>query len=141
MTPAPSFNSVLTTDFWVHVAGLISIAVGLGGDKYLGLGLGPTADLMFIIGGFAAMGLKLTNGTVAAVSAAAAQAVRDTAVQTANQLQAQAVAPAAAAAAVVTTTATHTAADLAAGVSPVSPPAPVAPVPLPTVQPPTGVQP
>jgi hypothetical protein len=78
-TSHSTLQEVIITDLWTHLAGLIAIAIGLGANRYLGTGFSSDTNLLFIIGGFAAMGLKLTNGTVAAVAAAAAEAVKSTA--------------------------------------------------------------
>jgi hypothetical protein len=118
MTPSQlDFKQIILTDFWAHLAALIAIGIGLFGDKYLNLGLGPTTEQIFIIGGFAAIGLKFTNGTAAAintaVAAAVAEAVKATAAQTA--------------AALVSTTAiaTATGTPVPVPVAPLPPPPPV----------------
>ncbi len=96
MTPKPTLQDILITDLWVHVGALIAILIGVFGDKYLGLNLGSTANLMFIIGGFAAIGLKFTNGTAAAINASVASAVADALKATASQTAAALVASTAA---------------------------------------------
>jgi len=85
VTPV-SLKDAILTDLWVHLAGLLAISIGLLSNKYLGTTFSNDTQLIFIIGGFAAMGLKLTNGTVAAVANAAAQAVQETARTTAAAL-------------------------------------------------------
>jgi hypothetical protein len=86
MRTEPNLKDALLTDLWVHFAGLIAIAVGLFGNKYLGLGWSNDTLFLFVIGGFAAMGLKLTNGTIAATANAAAEAVRVVATEQAASL-------------------------------------------------------
>jgi hypothetical protein len=118
MTTKPTLQDILITDLWAHLGGLIAIAIGLFGDKYLNLGLGQTAELLFIFGGFGVMGLKFTNGTAAAINTSVATAVADALKATASQT----------AAALVASTATATAAG-----TPV--PVPVAPLPTPMIVP------
>jgi hypothetical protein len=91
VTPKTNLAEVLLTDLWVHLGGIIAIAIGLGANKYLGTNFSSDTNLLFIVGGFAAMGLKLTNGTVAAVASAAADAVKQTAATQASVTLATAV--------------------------------------------------
>jgi hypothetical protein len=114
-----NLSNIFSQDPWTHIGALIAVAIGLFGDRYLGLGLGSTTSLVFILGGLAIFGVKITNGTANtvnntsiaaakivadAVAIAAAQAVKDTAT---------------AAAEVVKQTATQTAAAIPAPVTPV----------------------
>jgi F0F1-type ATP synthase epsilon subunit len=121
--------SLFATDLWVHVGGLIAIAIGFY-DVFFGHQLGQATDIIFIVGGFAALGVKIVNGTAAAASAAATISMIAT---TVAQQQADA---SAAAATKVTDTAAAAAAQLAA----VPPPPPIPPVVVPPASP-TGVKP
>jgi hypothetical protein len=65
-----SFRDIILQDFWVHLAGIIAIALGAGDIVYFHA-LSHDSDLLFIIGGFGAMGLKFVNGSAAALRTAA----------------------------------------------------------------------
>ena len=119
VTPPPGIMSLFATDLWVHVGGLIAIAIGFY-DVFFGHQLGQATDIIFIVGGFAALGVKIVNGTAAAASAAA------TISAIATQVAATQAEASAAAAAKVTNVAVAAAADLASAVPPLKIP-PVAP--------------
>ena len=68
--PASGILALFASDLWVHVGGLIAIAIGFY-DVFFGKQLGQATDIIFIVGGFAALGVKIVNGTAAAASAAA----------------------------------------------------------------------
>src|ERR1035437_7823917 len=70
VTPPAGIMSLFATDLWVHVGGLIAIAIGFY-DVFFDHQLGQATDIIFIVGGFAALGVKSVNGTAAAASAAA----------------------------------------------------------------------
>jgi hypothetical protein len=67
---ATDLKQVLLQDFWVHLAGVIAIAIGLV-DLWNFHAFARDSDLLFIIGGFAGMGLKIINGSAAALRTAA----------------------------------------------------------------------
>ena len=81
-------RDVLLQDFWVHFAGLIAISIGLA-DLWYFHTFARDSDLLFVIGGFGAMGLKIINGS--------AEALRKTALDTAFAASRTATAAAAAA--------------------------------------------
>lgn len=112
--PKASLSEIILTDLWVHLAGLLAIGIGLFANRFTGIGFSSDTQLLFIIGGFAAMGLKLANGTVAATAAAAADAVRLTAVNVAAQTVSDAKVTAAQTVADAQTTAAQTVATAAA---------------------------
>lgn len=66
--PVPPINlrDVILQDLWIHAAGLIAIALGLV-DLWYFHALAHDTDLLFVIGGFAGMGLKIANGSTAAL--------------------------------------------------------------------------
>lgn len=90
MTPAssPKLSDVIVQDFWVHVAGLI--AIGLGGAAWYlrtKFQTDPSSlELMFMLGGFGTMGVKLINGSAAQLR----QAALDTAFSASRAAQAAA---------------------------------------------------
>jgi len=139
MTPQPvssqaTLGEVLLTDLWVHLGGVIAIAIGLMANKFLGTTFSQDTQLLFIIAGFAAMGVKLTNGTVAAVATAAAEAVKQTA-----QLQASATLATAAQAAQIPLATAAQAAQVLAEKQAAAPPAvPLPPLDVPPVPPAGG---
>jgi len=51
-------------DFWVHLAAMLAIGVGLA-DLWHFHSFARDSDLVFIVGGFAGMGLKILNGSAA----------------------------------------------------------------------------
>ena len=65
-----NFGQVLLQDFWIHLAGVIAIALGVADLAYFHE-LAHDSDLLFVIGGFSAMGLKIVNGSAAALRQAA----------------------------------------------------------------------
>lgn len=77
-----TLGDVILQDFWVHLAGLIAIGLGVADLAYLHE-LARDSDLLFIIGGFGAMGLKIVNGSAAALR----QAALDTAFSAARSAQ------------------------------------------------------
>jgi len=77
-----SLGDVVIQDFWVHLAGLIAIAVGLV-DLWYFRQLSHDTELLLMVGGFAGMGLKIVNGTAAALR----QAALDTAFAAARTAQ------------------------------------------------------
>lgn len=63
-------NQILE-DFWVHLGGLILIAIGLLDHWFFTKQtFGPQMDLGFVLFGVAALGVKLGNGYVRVQSAA-----------------------------------------------------------------------
>ena len=58
----------LFNDFWLHLAGLGAVALGLA-DLWHFNSLSHDSDLLFIVGGFAGLGLKIVNGSAAAIRA------------------------------------------------------------------------
>jgi hypothetical protein len=63
----------LLTDLWIHIGGLIAIAIGAGDAGIFynhATVLGHDADVVFMIGGLAAMGVKVINGTAPLVRTA-----------------------------------------------------------------------
>ena len=119
-TPTSGLLSLFASDLWVHVGGLIAIAIGFY-DVFFGHQLGQATDIIFIVGGFAALGVKIVNGTAAAASAAA------TISAIATQVAATQASATAAAATKVTDTAVSAAANLASAVPPLAVPPVVAP--------------
>jgi hypothetical protein len=83
-------RDVILQDFWVHVAGLI--AIGLGAASWImrtHFNSDPSSlELMFILGGFGTMGVKLINGSAAQLR----QAALDTAFSAARVAQSAAAA-------------------------------------------------
>lgn len=78
-------SDVVLQDFWVHLAGLIAIALGAA-SWYLRshfLADPSSLELMFMIGGFGTMGVKLINGSAAQLR----QAALDTAFAAARAAQ------------------------------------------------------
>lgn len=71
-----SMRDVILQDLWVHLAGLIAIAIGVAAWYFAnGMKSDPSSlQLMLIVGGFAGMGLKLMNGTTAVLRQAALDA-------------------------------------------------------------------
>jgi hypothetical protein len=57
-----TFNSTILQDLWVHIGALLSVAFGAA-DLWQFKALGHDADLVFLIGGIGAMGVKLINGS------------------------------------------------------------------------------
>lgn len=121
-SPMSGLLSIFASDLWVHVGGLIAIAIGFY-DVFFGRQLGQATDIIFIVGGFAALGVKIVNGTAAAASAAAT--ISAIATQVAQQ-QADA---SATAAAKVTDTAVAAAANLASAIPPLDVPPVASPLP------------
>lgn len=78
-------KDVILQDFWVHLAGLIAISLGAADLAYVHT-LSHDSDLLFILGGFGAMGLKIVNGSAAALR----QAALDTAFTAARAAQSSA---------------------------------------------------
>lgn len=71
MNTAPtSLKDVMLQDLWVHLAGLFVIVFGIL-DLWIFHALSHDTALMFIIGGVAGMGLKIANGSTAALRTAA----------------------------------------------------------------------
>lgn len=74
-----NLKEAIFQDFWLHFGGLIAIAIGMAGWYQTNrLTNDPSSiELMFMLGGFAVMGVKLVNGSAAllrsAVSVAKAQ--------------------------------------------------------------------
>lgn len=112
--PPVTLADELKKDIWVHIGGLIAIAIGLADHFFshpLGVsGFGDTTDILFVVGGLAAQGVKIVNGSAVQAATAAAAAISTIATQIA---QSQALA-AEAAAVKVTDTAAATASDLKA---------------------------
>ncbi len=115
VTPPAGIMSLFASDLWVHVGGLIAIAIGFY-DVFFGRQLGQATDIIFIVGGFAALGVKIVNGTAAAASAAA------TISAIATQVAAAQAEASATAASQVKDTAVATAADLASAGPPLKGP-------------------
>lgn len=63
-------KDVLVQDFWLHLAGVIAIALGAA-DLWHFHAFSQDTDLLFMAGGFAGMGLKIVNGSAAALRVAA----------------------------------------------------------------------
>ena len=84
--PAPSFLDELKKDIWVHIGGLLAIAIGTY-DVFAGKQLGIATDLIFIIGGFAAQGVKIVNGSANAAAVAAVSAINNISTLIAQQQQ------------------------------------------------------
>jgi hypothetical protein len=72
-------------DPWVHIGGLIAIALGAFDIFYGGNKLGATTDTIFIVGGLAAQGVKIINSSALAAATSAAAAISDMAVAVAAQ--------------------------------------------------------
>lgn len=70
MSKSLSLRDVLLQDFWVHFAGIIAIALGAS-DIWYFHDFARDSDLLFMVGGFGAMGLKIINGSAAALRTAA----------------------------------------------------------------------
>lgn len=66
MTPKTSVREVLLQDLWVHFAGVLVIAFGAA-DLWFFHSLSHDTALLFIIAGVAGMGLKIANGSTAAL--------------------------------------------------------------------------
>jgi hypothetical protein len=66
MAPPTTFRDMMLQDLWVHLAGVIVIAFGIV-DLWLFRSLSHDTDLLFILGGVAGMGLKIANGSTAAL--------------------------------------------------------------------------
>ncbi len=75
----------LLSDLWVHIGGLIAIALGAFDIFYGGNKLGLTTDTIFIVGGLAAQGVKIINSSALAAATSAATAISDMAVAVAAQ--------------------------------------------------------
>lgn len=72
-------------DVWVHIGGLIAIGIGLS-DHFFAhstgiAGFGDTTDILFIVGGLAAQGVKIVNGSAVQAASAAAAAINSIALQ------------------------------------------------------------
>ena len=66
-----SIRDAILSDLWVHLAAVIAIALGIAGWYSVGLSHDPTSvQIMFIIGGLAGLGLKIVNGSAAALRTA-----------------------------------------------------------------------
>ena len=65
-----NLRDVLLQDFWVHVAGVFAVALGAA-DLWYFHAFSHDSDLLFMVGGFGAMGLKIVNGSAAALRTAA----------------------------------------------------------------------
>ena len=66
-----SVRDAILSDLWVHLAAVIAIALGIAGWYSVGLSHDPTSvQIMFIIGGLAGLGLKIVNGSAAALRTA-----------------------------------------------------------------------
>jgi len=74
-----SLSDAIIQDLWVHLAAIIAVSVGLI-DLWLFHQLSHDTELLLIVGGFAGMGLKIVNGSAAALR----QAALDTAFQAAR---------------------------------------------------------
>jgi hypothetical protein len=118
LIPKASLTSELIKDVWVHIGGFSAIAIGCFDLFYANEKLGLTTDLILIIGGLAAQGVKIVNGSAAAAATAATAAIANIASVVASQ---QAIASGAAAQKVLDTAAT------AASTLPPAPPAGGAP--------------
>lgn len=59
-------KDVILQDFWLHLAGAMAIVGGFV-DLWLFHQLAHDTDVLLIIGGFAGMGLKIVNGSAAAL--------------------------------------------------------------------------
>ena len=66
----PNFKDVIVQDLWVHLAAMIAIAIGLA-DLWYFHTFARDSDLLFVVGGLAGMGLKIINGSAAALRTAA----------------------------------------------------------------------
>lgn len=85
--PPVTLSDELKKDLWVHIGGLIAIAIGLA-DHFLSSpnGFGETTDILFVVGGLAAQGVKIVNGSAVQAATAAASAISQIAAQVqANQ--------------------------------------------------------
>lgn len=69
----PTFGDIIIQDFWIHLAALL--AIGLGAVAWYmrtKFAADPSSlELMFMVGGFSAAGLKIVNGSAAALRQAA----------------------------------------------------------------------
>jgi hypothetical protein len=126
LVPKVTLGEEIVKDIWVHVGGLVAIGIGCFDLFYAGEKLGLTTDLILVIGGLAAQGVKIVNGSAAAAATAAAGAIANIASVVAAQ---QAIASQAAAAKVVATAA------VTAAALPSTVPAPVNPTPAAPVTP------
>ena len=55
-------------DLWIHLAAILAVGIGVAGWYSIGLAKDPSSvQLMFIIGGLAGLGLKIVNGSAAAL--------------------------------------------------------------------------
>lgn len=63
-------RDVLLQDLWLHLAGLIAIGLGAS-DLWYFHAFSHDTDLLLMAGGFAGMGLKIVNGSAAALRTAA----------------------------------------------------------------------
>jgi hypothetical protein len=75
----------LLIDPWVHIGGLIAIALGAFDIYYGSNKLGLTTDTIFIVGGLAAQGVKIINSSALAAATSAASAISDMAIAVAVQ--------------------------------------------------------
>lgn len=97
IVPPTTLADELKKDVWVHIGGLISIALGAADIFWGPEKLGLTTDVILIIGGLAAQGVKIANGSAATAASAAAGAIANMAAQVAAQVAADRVAAAQAA--------------------------------------------
>lgn len=65
-----SLRDVILQDLWVHLAALLAIALGAV-DLWYFHSFSRDTELLFIVGGLAGMGLKIVNGSAAALRTAA----------------------------------------------------------------------
>jgi enoyl-[acyl-carrier-protein] reductase (NADH) len=107
LPPSPSLADELKKDVWVHIGGVLAIAIGAF-DVFYANKLGIATDLIFIIGGFAAQGVKIVNGSANSAATAAVSAINNISAMLAQQQQTAATS----AALVVKDTAAATAAAL-----------------------------
>lgn len=61
-----SITNVLLQDLWMHMAALFALMVGLV-DLWAFRQLSHDTELLLMVGGFAGMGLKIVNGSAAAL--------------------------------------------------------------------------
>lgn len=90
-------SDVITQDLWIHLAALLAVGIGLVSWYMSGMNHDPSSvNLMFMIGGLAAMGVKIVNGSATVLAAATAAKVTEVAAAKAAQVVAEAAKTAAA---------------------------------------------
>lgn len=65
-----SLTDVLVQDFWIHLAGLIVISIAAL-DLWYFHAFTHDTELLLLVGGLAGMGLRIVNGSAAALRSAA----------------------------------------------------------------------